>query len=176
MTRATSFGLNVILVLVAAWALAAFAWAGTTDRRVIENAARFFPIDRYEAAAKLKRLSVHGEAELRLWTRRAGDAGNIVAEGHVMRPIGVGSFWLFADGRGAVAFTSDLDPAMRGRFAALMAELGALEPIWGQCGWAAPDYEIEAVQDGQRLHFRFDRACAERTPALRRVVELLAGA
>lgn len=176
MPRANFLAPNLILVFAAAWAIMAVAWAGATDRRVFENAARYLPISRYEAAARLDRLSVHDGAELRIWQAHDLAAGGPVATGHVIRPGGMATYWLLAGERGAidaVAFSINEDIRIRRALAPLLAELSALEPLWGACGWSSPDYEIEAIHRGERLHFRFDRACAQNVPALRRLVALI---
>jgi len=176
MTRANVLAPNLILLFAAIWAIAAAAWASATDRRVFENASRYLPIARYEAAARLDRLSVHDDAELRLWQAHDLAAGGPVATGHVIRPGGMATYWLLSGERGAidaVAFSINEDLSIRRALAPLLAELSALEPLWGECGWSTPDYEIEAIHNGERLHFRFDRACAQGVPALRRLMELV---
>lgn len=176
MTRANVLAPNLILIFAALWAVAAAAWASATDRRVFENASRYLPIARYEAAARLERLSVHDDAELRVWQAHDLATGGPVATGHVIRPGGMATYWLLSGERGAietVAFSINEDLSIRRALAPLLVELSGLEPLWGQCGWSAPDYEIEAIHDGERLHFRFDRACAQSVPVLRRIIDLV---
>lgn len=177
MTRAILSAPNALLLLVVAWAMVAFAVASATDRTVIENAGRYLPLHRYEAAAGLNRISIHGAPELRIWEVH-DDAGDLAVSGHVLRHGGMATFWLFdlkGDGASAVISSINQDPALRSSLDPMLSGLAAMERIWGACGWADPDYEIEAVWQGERLHFRFDRACAETRPELGRVVDMVKG-
>ncbi len=172
MTRAGSFTQFLVLGLVMAWSMFALAWAGSTDRRVIEDAARYFPIERYEAAIGLERLMADGPAELRVW--RAG-AGEALAEAQVARPGGLASFGLYGEAGqvDAVASMIGRDAGVAPRLERVLAELATLEPMAGSCGWTAPDVEIEAVYRGERMHFRVDAACMREVRQLAAVMALV---
>jgi hypothetical protein len=175
MTRAIISAPNIVLGVVVIAAVAALAWAATTNRTTFEDAGRFFPIDQYESAARLERLTTSNGPELRIWARQ-DKTSEVVTVGHVIRPSGMASFWLMRNdsgGIGPVTSTIEQDPGMRASFEQLLADLRALDPMWGDCGWDDPDYEVEAIYREERLHFRFDQACVERTGAFGRLVELV---
>jgi hypothetical protein len=175
MTRAIASAPNIVLGVVVIAAMAALGWAASTNRTTFEDAARFFPIEQYETEARLERLTADAGSELRIWARQ-DPASDTVTIGYVMRPSGVATFWLMRGANGqvsAVTSTFNPDPGLRATFGQLMADLRALDPMRGECGWNSPDYEIEAIHDSERLHFRFDRACAERVGAFKRVVEMV---
>jgi hypothetical protein len=174
MIRANGFAQFLVLGLVMAWSMFALAWGGSTDRRVIEDAARYFPIERYEAAIGLARLMDDGAPELRVW--RAG-AGEVLAEVQVARPGGLASFGLYGEAGkvGAVASMVERDGAVGVRLERVLADLAALEPMGGGCGWAEPEVEIEAVWRGERMHFRVDAGCVREVQALAAVMALVGG-
>jgi len=174
MMRVSGFAQSVVLGLVMAWSMLALAWAGSTDRRVIEDAARYFPIERYEAAIGLERLMADGAPELRVW--RAGE-GDVLAEVQVARPGGVASFGIYGEaGRvGAVASMVERDAGVGARLEPVLAGLAELEPMSGGCGWAEPEVEIEAVYRGERMHFRVDAGCMREVRELAAVMALVGG-
>ena len=172
MTRAGGFAQFLVLGLVMAWSMFALAWAGSTDRRVIEDAARYFPIERYEAAIGLERLMAGSAPELRVW--RAGE-GEVLAEAQVARASGLASFGIYGEAGkvGAVASMVERDGAVGARLESVLAGLAELEPMGGSCGWAAPDIEIEAVYRGERMHFRVDAGCVREVRELAAAMALV---